>query len=73
MTLWTVARQAPLSMGFSRQAYCSGLPFLSKKQVPHAKPVGDFSSVRGVSALSGLVSGTPAFPWTGGGEGVPSG
>ena len=27
VTLWTVARQAPLSMGFSRQEYCSGLPF----------------------------------------------
>ena len=26
-TLWPVARQAPLSMGFSRQAYWSGLPF----------------------------------------------
>ena len=25
-TPWTVARQAPLSMGFSRQGYCSGLP-----------------------------------------------
>ena len=25
-TLWTVARQAPLSMGFSRQAYWSGWP-----------------------------------------------
>ena len=24
---WTVARQAPLSMGFSRQEYESGLPF----------------------------------------------
>ena len=24
-TLWTVARQPPLSMGFSRQEYCSGL------------------------------------------------
>ena len=23
--LWTVAHQAPLSMGFSRQEYCSGL------------------------------------------------
>ena len=28
-TLWTVARQAPLSMGFSRQEYWSGLPFSS--------------------------------------------
>ena len=26
MTLWTVARQAPLSMEFSRQEYWSGLP-----------------------------------------------
>ena len=25
-TLWTVACQAPLSMGFSRQEYWSGLP-----------------------------------------------
>ena len=26
-TPWTMARQAPLSMGFSRQEYWSGLPF----------------------------------------------
>ena len=26
-TSWTVARQAPLSVGFSRQEYWSGLPF----------------------------------------------
>ena len=26
-SLWTVACQAPLSMGFSRQKYWSGLPF----------------------------------------------
>ena len=26
VTLWTVAYQAPLSMGFSRQEYWSGLP-----------------------------------------------
>ena len=25
-TLWTVAHQAPLSMGFSRKAYLNGLP-----------------------------------------------
>ena len=29
VTLWTVAHQAPLSMGFSRQEYWSGLPFPS--------------------------------------------
>ena len=28
-TLWTVAHQAPPSMGFSRQEYWSGLPFPS--------------------------------------------
>ena len=28
-TLWTVAHQAPLSLGFSRQEYWSGLPFPS--------------------------------------------
>ena len=27
-TPWTVAHQAPLSMGFSSQEYLSGLPFL---------------------------------------------
>ena len=26
VTLWTVARQSPLSLGFSRQEYWSGLP-----------------------------------------------
>ena len=26
VTLWTIAHQAPLSMGFSRQEYYSGLP-----------------------------------------------
>ena len=29
MTPWTVVHQAPLSMGFPRQEYCSGLPFPS--------------------------------------------
>ena len=28
-TLWTIARQAPLFKGFSRQEYWSGLPFPS--------------------------------------------
>ena len=33
-TLWTVAYQAPLSMGFSRQEYSSGLPFPSPGDLP---------------------------------------
>jgi hypothetical protein len=32
---WTVARQAPLSMGFYRQEYWSGLPFLSLRDLPN--------------------------------------
>ena len=33
-TLWTVAHQAPLPMGFSRQEYWSGLPFPSAGDLP---------------------------------------
>ena len=49
VTPWTVTRQAPLSMEFSRQEYCSGLPFPSSGHFPHLviKPMsfalaGDF-------------------------------
>ena len=33
-TPWTVAHQAPPSMGFSRQEYWSGLPFSSPGNLP---------------------------------------
>ena len=33
-TPWTAASQAPLSMGFPRQEYCSGLPFPSPGDLP---------------------------------------
>ena len=32
---WTIAHQAPLSMGFSRQEYWSGLPFPSPGDLPN--------------------------------------
>ena len=35
MTLWTVARLAILSMGFSRQEYWGGLPFPSPQDPPN--------------------------------------
>ena len=35
VTPWTVAHQASLSMGFSRQEYWSGLPFASLGDLPH--------------------------------------
>ena len=34
-TLWTIAHQAPLSMGFPRQEYWSGLPFPPPGDLPH--------------------------------------
>ena len=41
VTLWTVACQASLSMGFPRQEYWSGLPFASPGDLPDPgiKPV----------------------------------
>ena len=34
VTPWTVAHQTPLSMGFSRQEYWSGLPFPAPRDLP---------------------------------------
>ena len=34
MTVWTVAHQPPLSVGFSRQEYWSGLPFAPPGDLP---------------------------------------
>ena len=31
---WTIGHQPPLSMGFPRQEYRSGLPFLSPRDLP---------------------------------------
>ena len=36
-TTWTVALQAPLSMGFSRQEYLSGLPLPPAGNLPDAR------------------------------------
>ena len=35
VTLWTVACQAPMSMGFSRQEYWSGLPYPPPGDLPN--------------------------------------
>ena len=34
--LWTVAHQAPLSMGLSRQEYWNGLPFPPPEDIPES-------------------------------------
>ena len=43
--LWTIARQAPLSMGFFRQEYWSGLPFPSPQDLsnPGIEPIPSVS------------------------------
>ena len=33
-TLWAVVHQTPICMGFSRQEYCSGLPFPPSEDLP---------------------------------------
>ena len=48
VTPWTVAHQAALSMGFSRQEYLSGLPF---------PPVGDVSDPGTTPASLALAGG----------------
>ena len=35
LTLWSIAHQAPLAMGFSKQEYWSGLPFPSPMKSQH--------------------------------------
>ena len=59
-TLWTVAHQAPLSMGFSRQKYWSGLPFLSPGDLP------DPGIEPGSPTLQAdtLPSESPGNPWS---------
>ena len=37
VTPWTVAHQAPLSMGFSRQEYWNGMPFPSPGDLPDSR------------------------------------
>ena len=46
-TPWTVAHQAPLSMGFCRQEYWSGLPF------PPPGNISDPGIKPGVSHIAG--------------------
>ena len=51
-TQWPAAHQAPLSMGFSRQEYWSGLPFPSPGNLPNPgiEPVS--AALRADSLLS---------------------
>ena len=59
MIPWTVACQAPLSMGFSRQEYWSGEPFPSPRDLPNLgiKPGSP------VLQADSLPSEPPRKPW----------
>ena len=50
VTPWTVARQAPLSMGFSRQEHRSGVPFPPPEDLPNP---GGGTSLFYASCLAG--------------------
>ena len=58
---WTVARQAPLSMGFSRQEQWSGLPFLIPGDLPDSgiEPTSLASSALAGDSLSLVPAGKP--------------
>ena len=66
-TLWTVAHQTLLSMGFSRQEYWSGLSFLSPGDLPD--PGIELKSPApqpmGWSFLTHCLLGEPGIPCTG--------
>ena len=49
-TPWTVSRQAPLSMEFSRQEYWSGLPFPTPEDLPD-------SGIKSMSLVSPALAG----------------
>ena len=58
-TLWTVALQTPLSMGFSRQEYWSGLPCPSPGNLPNP-------GIEPMSLMSPALAGrffTPSATW----------
>ena len=57
VTPWTVAHQAPLSMGFSRQEYWSGLPWPPPGDLPD--PGNEPWSTLQVDALSPEPPGKP--------------
>ena len=65
MTPWTVACQAPLSMGFPRQEYWSGLPFPLPEEIPNSGTEPTFPASAGgffTSEPPGKPSAKNVFP-----------
>ena len=66
VTLWTVALGAPLSLGFSRQEYWSGLPCPPPGDLPDPgiKPLSLVSLALAGSSLPLSHLGSPTFLYT---------
>ena len=58
-SLWVVAHQASLSMGFSKQGYWSGLPFSSSEDLSDLRVEAGFPALQADS----LPSEPPGKPW----------
>ena len=60
-TLWTVARQTPLSMGYPRQEYWSELPFPSSRDLPNPgiEPVSPVAPALQADSLLPSHQGSP--------------
>ena len=65
MTPWTVARQAPLFMGFSRQEYWSGLPFPSPGELTNPGIEPGFPAWQADSLLSEPPAKPKSIPYPG--------
>ena len=64
MTPWTVACQAPLSKGLSRQEYCSGLPFRPPEYPadPGTEPLSPVFPALQMDSLPAELSGNLFYP-----------
>ena len=73
-TPWTIARQTPLSLEFSRQEYWSGLPFPYPGDLPdpRIKPVSPESSALAGRFFTTEPHGKPITPFTQGSNSSPS-
>ena len=65
VTPWIVAHQVPLSMGFVRQEYWSGLPFPPPRDPPTQGLVGDWIPNPGTEPLPWLLHWqADSLPWS---------
>ena len=61
--LWTVSCQVPLSVGFSRQEYCSGLPFSLSGDLPNPGTEPGSPTLQADSLPAKLPGKPPSTAW----------